>query len=80
MRSSVHNILWLRLPKKSPYPELFFSAYFPDFPAVGLNTESVFSPNAGKSVKNADQNNFEYELFLRRVRDMKKTWLVQIAL
>ena len=41
---------------------------------------SVFSPNAGKSVKNADQNNFEYELFLRRVRDMKKTWLVQIAL
>ena len=33
---------------------------------------SVFSPNAGKSVKNVDQNNFEYELFLRRVRGIKK--------
>ena len=41
---------------------------------------SVFSPIAGKSVKNVDQNNFEYELFLRRVRGMKKNWLVQMAL
>ena len=28
---------------------------FPDFPAFGLNTDFVFSPNAGKSGKNADQ-------------------------
>ena len=27
---------------------------------------SVLSPNAGKSGKNADQNNSEYGLFLRR--------------
>ena len=27
---------------------------------------SVFSPNAGKSGKNADQNNSKYGLFLRR--------------
>ena len=25
--------------KKSPYSELFWSAFFPDFPAFGLNTE-----------------------------------------
>ena len=60
----------LPLHKKSPYSELFWSAFFPDFPAFGLNTERyyVFSPNAGKSGKNADQNNSEYGLFLRRVR------------
>ena len=36
---------------------------------VRFSTEylSVFSPNAGKSEKNADQNNSEYGLFLRRV-------------
>ena len=55
------------LRKKSPYSGLFCSTFFPDFPAFGLNTEStntpteygeyisVFSPNAGKSGKNADQ-------------------------
>ena len=35
--------------------------HFPDFPAFGLiiTTEylSIFNPNAGKSEKNADQNN-----------------------
>ena len=39
------------LHKKSPYSELFWSAFFPNFPAVGLNRTpylSVFSPNAGK--------------------------------
>ena len=46
--------------KKSPYSELFWSAFFPDFP--GLNTER-YSPNAGKSRKNADQNNSEYDSF-----------------
>ena len=29
--------------KKSPYLELFWSAFFPDFPAFGLNTERYFS-------------------------------------
>ena len=27
------------LRNKSPYWELFWSAFFPDFPAFGLNTE-----------------------------------------
>ena len=48
--------MWRKMPlsqrKKSPYSELFWSAFFTDFPAFGLNTEryylSVFSPNAGK--------------------------------
>ena len=30
---------------------------------------SVFSPNAGKCGKSADQNNSEYELFLRSARN-----------
>ena len=72
---------------KSPYSELFQYAFFPDFPAFGLNISpysvrmwenpgkmrtritpntpylSVFSPNAVKSGKNADQNNFQYVTF-----------------
>ena len=61
-------ILSHTLRKKSPYSQLFWSGFFPDFPAFGLNTPylSVFSPNAGKSGENADQNNSEYGLFLRR--------------
>ena len=47
------------LRKKSPYSELFWSAFSVDFP--------VFSPNVGKSGKNADQNNSEYGFLLRRV-------------
>ena len=43
--------------KKSPYLELFWSAFFPHFPTFGLNT--------GKSGKNSDQNNSRYGLFLR---------------
>ena len=59
------------LRKKSSYSELFCSAFFPDFPAFGLNTLylSVFSPNAGKCGKNEEQNNSEYGLFLRRDKD-----------
>ena len=34
---------------------------------------SVFSPNAGKRGKNADQNNFEYEHFLRSDIDNRAT-------
>ena len=58
------------LPKKCPYSEFFWSAFFLHFPAFGLNTApylSVFSPNAGKYGKNADQNNSEYGLFLLSV-------------
>ena len=32
----------LTLRKKSPYLELFWSAFFPYFPAFGLNTERYF--------------------------------------
>ena len=52
-----------------PYSELFWSTFFPHFPAFGLNTERygislpVFNPNAGKYEKNADQNDSEYEHF-----------------
>ena len=56
------------LRKKSPYLGLFWSAFFLHFPAFGLNTES---PNAGKSRKNADQNNSEYGNFLRSVMQMR---------
>ena len=61
--------LFISLSKKCPYSELFWSAFFSDFPAFGLNTEylSGFSPNAGKHGKKADQNNSEYGLFLRSV-------------
>ena len=52
--------------------------FFPHFPAFGLNTErfsdtpyvSVFSPNAGKCGKNADQNNSEDGHFLRSFGDL----------
>ena len=51
--------------KKSSYSKLFWSAFFTDFPAFGLNTDSVFSPTAGKSGKYAEKNNSGYGLFLR---------------
>ena len=53
---------WDARRKKSPYSELFSSAFFPDFPAFGVNM--------GKSGKNANQNNSEYGLFLHN--DVKK--------
>ena len=40
--------------------------HFPGFSRILSEYLSVFSPNAGKSRKNADQNNSEYGLFLRR--------------
>ena len=52
-------IICLTLRKKCAYSELFWSAFFPYFPAFGLNT--------GKCGKNAAQNNFEYGHFLRSV-------------
>ena len=36
--SNCHFVLYSRR-KKSPYSELFWSAFSPDFPAFGLNTE-----------------------------------------
>ena len=60
--------LWLR--KKCPYSELFWSA----FSRIGLNTESVFSLNARKCGKNADQNNSEYGHFLRNLLLPSKPW------
>ena len=52
------------LRKKNPYSELFWSVFFRMFPHsdwIRRDTEylSVFSPNAGKCGKNADQNNSE---------------------
>ena len=43
----------LSLRKKCPYSEVFWSAFFPHFPAFGLDTREipppVFSPSAGKT-------------------------------
>ena len=47
------------LRKTCPYLELFWSAFFPHFPAFGLYSDRM--------QENADQNNYEYGLFLRRV-------------
>ena len=57
------------LRKKCPYSKLFWFAFFPFFLAFGLNTERyfVFSRNAGKCRKNADQNNSKYGHFLLNV-------------
>ena len=46
--------------KECPYSELFWSSFFPHFPAFGLPTERYLG-------KNADQNNSEYEKLLRSV-------------
>ena len=51
------------LHKNCPYSELFWSGFFLAFSRI--RTAFVFSPNAGKCGKNADQNNSEYGHFLR---------------
>ena len=38
---------------------------FPGFSRIRTEYGDIFSPNEGKSGKNADQNNSEYGLFLR---------------
>ena len=55
------------LRKKSPYSELFWSAFFPHFPAFGLDTEryGLSLHIQSKCGKNADQNNPEYRYFSR---------------
>ena len=75
-QSSVFKNLSLR--KKCPYSELFWSAYFTDFPTFGQNTEdtvylSVFSTNVEKCGHNADRNKSEHGLFLGRVYNL--VWL-----
>ena len=62
----------MSLRKKSPYLELFWSAFSCIFPHLDWIQKdspylSVFSPIAGKCGKNADQNNSEYGHFLRSV-------------
>ena len=57
---------------KSPYSELFLSAFsqissHSDWIRRDTEYLSVFNPNKGKCGKNVDQNNSEYELFLRSV-------------
>ena len=66
------------LRKKCSYSELFWSAYFPHFPAFRLNTKylSVFSPTVGKCGKNADQNNSEYGHILGRVISSLDYWIL----
>ena len=49
------------------------------FPAFSRHAPylSVFSPNVGRCGKNTDQNNSEYRLFFRSVKEAKKifsTW------
>ena len=55
------------LRKKSPYSELFWSAFFLHLPAFGLNTERYFVSLRIQSEcgKNTDQNNSAYGHFLR---------------
>ena len=63
------NLMILTLRKKCPYSKLFWSAFSPHFPAFGLNAERYRLSLRIQSEcgKNADQNNSEYELFLRSV-------------
>ena len=60
------------LEKRVRIRSVFWSTFSADFSAFGLNTERcgvryVFSSNARKCGEDADQNNSEYGLFLRRV-------------
>ena len=54
------------LRKKCPYSVLFWSAFFQHSDRIRRDSPylSVFSSNAGKFGKNADQNNSEHEDFL----------------
>ena len=65
----VNTFLNISLRTKCPYSELFWSAFFPHFPAFRLNT-----PNAGTCGKNADQNNSEYGHFLRSIYQKRSVW------
>ena len=60
VKLNLESLLWT-LRKKCPYSELFWSAFFPHFPAFRLTTEwyIVFLRNQSECVKNTDQNNSE---------------------
>ena len=62
----------LALRKKCPCSELFWSAFFPHFPAFGVNTR--------KYGKNKDQNNSKYGHFLRRANATGYLFWVCLAL
>ena len=64
------------------YSDPHFSRIFSHSDWIRRDTKyhSVFSPNAGKCGKNADQNNSEYAAFLRSVKafawmNCQKKWL-----
>ena len=55
--------------------ELFWSTFFPAFSCIRTEHGEIlriFSPNAGKWGKNADQNNSEYGHFLRSVYQLRE--------
>ena len=70
--------LSLTLRNRCPYMELFWSAFFPHFPAFPYL--SVFSPNAGKCGENVNQNNSEYGHFLRSATQLILITLVQCSI
>ena len=65
-RISFHCVKGVRIQSCSS-PHFFRIFSHSDLIRRDLPYLSVFSPNAGKCGKNADQNNSEYEHFLRRV-------------
>ena len=58
-----------------------FSRIFPHSDGIWRDTRylSVFSPNAGKSGKNVDQNNSEYGHFLRSGKSAGKKVVIRIS-
>ena len=67
---------WLSLGKRCPYSELFWSAFFPHFPAFGLNAGRYsisfrIQSEYGKMQKDTDQNNSECGHPLRSVSSQK---------
>ena len=66
---SFKPLRYISLRKKCPFSELLWSAFFPHLPTIRRGTEylSVFSLNAGKCGKNADQNNSKHGHFLHSV-------------
>ena len=66
LQNSSHGVNSVRIRS---YSGPHFSRIFPHLDRIGRDTPylSVFSPNAGKSGKSADQNNSKYGLFLHRV-------------
>ena len=71
------DLLWFAVLKHSPAFELgvILVHFFPAFSCIRTEHGEIlriFSPNAGKCGKNADQNNSEYEHFLRSVYQLRE--------